>query len=212
MRVRRCPAVPRKVLAAVRHAGHCQPVNQVRCEHRDNAGIGMEGPIADDLAPAPVEVQHRSKAEIDAVGAQFSRQHVTSGRCHATRLQYVAVPQLAQAAHRRQACKAGPEALHPAAFVVDREQQRRVAQCCGSLRSAAAAVPELSKFALKRITMPTSGSTSRRRSEADSCLPSTPTTTGPSISCSPALRRSHRPSRFPSHRLPRHAAAGAGAR
>ncbi len=88
----------------------------------------MKRAIADDRTAPPVEVEHRREAEVDAVRAQLGSEHVAERGRHAAGLQYVAVPQLAEPAHRRQTREPAAEPLHAPAFVVDRNQQWRIAQ------------------------------------------------------------------------------------
>ena len=92
----------------------------------------MEGAVADDAAAAMVEVEHRREAEVDAAGAQLGGEHVAGRprgfeRAHgAAAGAAVAVvhPHLAEHAHRRQRREAvAAKALHPAALVVDANEQ-----------------------------------------------------------------------------------------
>ncbi|MNT23034.1 hypothetical protein D3C72_1584420 [compost metagenome] len=116
-------AVAGKVLAAVAHARQQQALVQVAGQHADHARIGMEGAVADHGAAAMVQVQHRGEAEVDIAGAQLGGQHIAAGHRRPGRGQHVAVPQLAQAVHRRQVGKAvGLAALHAPAFMVDADQ------------------------------------------------------------------------------------------
>ena len=81
------------------------------------------GTVADYAGGAVVEVEHRREAEVDAVCAQFGRQHVAGLARQVPGLLRMGVPDLAEAAHRRQACESFLEALHAAAFVVDADQE-----------------------------------------------------------------------------------------
>ena len=110
--------------ARLRHAG-----DQRQGERGDGLRVAVEGAVADGAAAAVVEVQHRGKAEVDAVRAQLGGKHEAGRARGLERGKVVVFPQRAQAAHGRQAAEAiGAEALHPAPFVVDRDDQRRVAQ------------------------------------------------------------------------------------
>ena len=122
------PAVPREVLAAGTHAGAPQPLDQGAGQLHDRERVAMEGTIADDAAAPPVEVEHRRKRKVDAATAQLDGEHETDVMRGAERCVRIALPQFAQAAHRRQAGKAFATALHAAALVVDGDWQRRLAQ------------------------------------------------------------------------------------
>ena len=90
-------------------------------------GTGVKGAVADDLADAAVEVEHRREAEIDPDGAQFGRHQPAAGLRQAAGALGVLVVDAPEFADRRQRGKAVAKALHPPAFVVHRHQQLRLA-------------------------------------------------------------------------------------
>lgn len=107
-------------------------MNERAGKHRDDPRIAMEGAVANDAAAAVVEVEHRREAQVDAASAQLGAEHVTgSARClhrvhraAAAAEMTVVHPKLAERAHRRQVGEAiGAKALHPAALVVDADEQ-----------------------------------------------------------------------------------------
>ena len=104
------------------------PWHKVCRQHGDDPRVRMKRPVADDAAAPPVEVEHRREAEVDAMRTKLRSKYVAERGGDATGLQYVAVPKFTQAPHRRQARKASAEPLHASAFVVDRDQQRGIAQ------------------------------------------------------------------------------------
>ena len=117
-----------KVLADAGHPSGVQPVEESRGEMRDGIGVAMEGPVADHGAGAVVEIEHRREAEVDAMGAQLAGQHEAQPRRLARGAGHVALPELAQRAHRRYRGEAVAEALHAAALVIDGDEQLRRAQ------------------------------------------------------------------------------------
>ncbi|CFE02647.1 Uncharacterised protein [Bordetella pertussis] len=127
-----------EMLAAGRHARQRQALRQRARQHGDHACVMVEGAIADHLAHAVVEVQYRREAEIDAAGAQLGGQHVAGLGRQPHRRQRIAVPQLAQFLHGRQRGKAiVAKALHAAALVVHRDQQRLLARLVDGPRQRA---------------------------------------------------------------------------
>ncbi len=88
----------------------------------------MKGTVANHCAAAEIQVQDRRKTQVHPAGAQFRRQHIARGVGKMARTLRMLVPYLSQCAHWRQQREALAEALHTAAFVIDRDQQRRVAQ------------------------------------------------------------------------------------
>ena len=122
-------SVSRKVLAHRRHpAGRAGRRMKRSREMRDGIGIAMQRAIADDRALAVVEIEDRREAEIDARGAKLGGDRPAQARGFARRAGDIAVPPLAQRAHRRYRREAVAKALHPSAFVIDGDQQRRLAQ------------------------------------------------------------------------------------
>ncbi|MCY1515683.1 hypothetical protein D9M68_502800 [compost metagenome] len=128
VRIRLHEAVAREVLAASRHAGELQALDERARQHGDHAGIAVESAVADDLADAVVQIQHGREAHVHAAGPQFGRQHVPGLGRQAHRQERIAFPQRTQFAHRGQRGEAVfAEALHAAAFVVHQDQQRLLA-------------------------------------------------------------------------------------
>lgn len=111
------------MLAAVGHARERQPVVQALREQRDDARVAMERAIADHLRMPVVEIEHGREAHVDPAGAQLGGQDVADRGGDLGREQHVAIPQIAEPAHRRQHREAvGAEPLDAAAFVIDRDQ------------------------------------------------------------------------------------------
>ena len=118
-------AVTGKMFADRGHAAGAQPRMQRAAEMRDGIGIAVECAIADDGARAMVEIEHRREAEVDAVGAQLRGDGPAEARRLPGRRRDVAVPLLAQRAHRGDRRESLPEPLHAPPFVVDGDQQVR---------------------------------------------------------------------------------------
>ena len=117
-------AVGREVLAAVGHAGAHQAEHQALGEHRHHPRIAVEGAVADHLAALVVEVDHRRVAQIDAAGAKLGAEHIAGRQARVDGAHRVLHPQLAELSHRREVGETvGAKALHPAALVVDGDQQ-----------------------------------------------------------------------------------------
>ncbi len=121
-------AVAGKVLAHGRHASGTQPVVQRGGEVRRGIRIAVEGAIADDGAGPVIEVQHRRETEVHALRAKLC----ADGPAQARRLvrpgRHVAVPHLAQRAHRRNRREPFAKTLDATAFVIDCDQEPRRAQ------------------------------------------------------------------------------------
>ena len=94
----------------------------------------MQRTVADHRAPAVVEVEHRSEAEIHTVRGELGADDVGDRARRLARRRRVAVPQPPERAHRRNGGEALTKALHPAALVVSAEEQLGLAQsrylCC----------------------------------------------------------------------------------
>ncbi len=67
---------------------------------RDRVGIAVERAIADHGARAEIEIEHRREAEVDAMRAQFARQHLAQPLRLGGGRGDIAFPQFAQRAHR----------------------------------------------------------------------------------------------------------------
>ena len=143
-------------------------------EMRSRVRIAMQRPVADYRARAVIEIEHRREAEIHAVRAELPGDRAPDPRRLARGAGDIAIPELAQRAHRRYRAEARAKPLHAAAFVIDGDEQRGRAQRpdlggqCLQLRRA------IRSSRANRITPPTSGSTSRLESSSDNCRPSTP--------------------------------------
>ena len=121
-------SVPRKVLADCRHAGRTQAAMQCRRQMRDGVRIAVKRAIADDRARTVIDVEHGREAEIDPVRGELARERTPEPRRLARRAGNIAVPHLAQRAHRRNRREAVAKALHAPAFVIDGDERRRRAQ------------------------------------------------------------------------------------
>jgi len=137
VRIRGDVAMSREMLAHRRHAFGVQSVDKGSREMRRGVGVAMECAVADDAAGAVIEIEHRRKREVHAMGAQLAR----DGRSDPTGLGGgggdVAVPRLAQRAHRRNRRKPFAEALHASALVVHTDQEPRFAQRANRRRQRA---------------------------------------------------------------------------
>ena len=117
-------AVPGKVLADCRHAAARKPRCKRRRQMRDRVRVAVKRAIADDRARAVIEVEHGREAEIDAVRGELALRTCARSASPRAPRRDVAVPHLAQRAHRRNRREAVAKALHAAAFVIDGDQQR----------------------------------------------------------------------------------------
>ena len=128
-------AVAGEVLAAIGHARLQQAVHQTFGQQGDDARVAVEGAVANHAALAPIQIQHRRKAEVHAARAQLAGQHVARCRGRVGGAQRAAAgrgfgtlavvhPHCAQRRHWRQMRKAvGAKALHAPAFVVHANEQ-----------------------------------------------------------------------------------------
>jgi hypothetical protein len=85
-------------------------------------------PVADHRARAVIEIEHRREAEVDAVRAQLHADGAPVLERRGLRGGGIRIPLLAERAHRRNRAEARAKPLHAPALVVDRDQQRRIAQ------------------------------------------------------------------------------------
>ncbi len=127
VRIRGDVAVPGKVLADRRHPLRAKSGDEGRGEMRRGVGIAMERAIADHAACAMVEVEHRREREIDAMVGKLARDRGADPVRFPRRPGDIAIPSLAQRAHRRDRGEALAKALHAPAFMVDADQELRVA-------------------------------------------------------------------------------------
>ena len=129
------------MLAAGAHAGLLQAFAQRAGQGDDHRRVAVKGAVADDPRRTVVEVEHRREGVIDTAGAQLGRQHETDGAGGGQCGLRIAVVQLAERTHRRQPGETVAKALHPAPFVIDGDEQARLAQRvdfsgeCGQLRA-----------------------------------------------------------------------------
>jgi hypothetical protein len=128
VRVGRHRAVPRKMLAAGRHASVCHAGHEGPGQRRRGVRVGMKRPRSDDFAHSIVEIEHRREAEIDAERHQLGRHHEAARPRQRQAPLRVGVVGPPVGGGRRQRREAGPQALHPPALLVDRDQQARLAQ------------------------------------------------------------------------------------
>ena len=88
----------------------------------------MQRAVADDLGEAAIEIDARREAHVDADGAQLGRHEPAARRrppsSARSRSSSYSLPERAQ---RRQAEERLAEALHAAAFLIDGDEQRRLA-------------------------------------------------------------------------------------
>lgn len=128
MRVGDHVAVAGKVLGDCHHSRLVHATDISRGQLADDFRIAMEGTIADHLAGAIVQVNHRRKTEIHA-GIQHLRRHQpAAGLCQPAARRGIQVVLVAKPAQRRQCIKPFPETLDPPTFLVDGDQQLRRTQ------------------------------------------------------------------------------------
>ena len=118
-------AVAGEVLAAVGHAGQQQAVRHTAGQHGNHTRVMVEGPVANDGGTPPVQIQHRREGEVHPGGTQLLAHAPAHLSGLAAGRQHVRIPALAQGAHGGDGREALAEALHTAALVVHRHQQRR---------------------------------------------------------------------------------------
>ncbi len=120
-------AVTRKMLADRRHAAVTQAAHHAARELGYRHRIAVKRAVPDHAAVAVIDVEHRGEAQIDPARAQFRGEHVADRLRQFERVFGIRIPRRAQFAHGGQHGKALAKALHAAAFVIDRDQQRRLA-------------------------------------------------------------------------------------
>ena len=125
MRIGISKAVAGEVLAAVGHAGQQQTMGHAAGQHGNHARVVVEGPVADDGGTSPVQIQHRREGEVHPGSTQLLAHAAAHLGGLAAGRQHVRVPALAQGTHGGDGREALAEALHTAALVIDRHQQRR---------------------------------------------------------------------------------------
>jgi hypothetical protein len=92
---------------------------------RGSVRIAMQRPVADYGARAMIEIEHRREAEIDAVRAELLGDRAPDPRCLARGPGDIAIPLLAEHAHRRDCAETRAKPLHAARL---RDRRRRAAQ------------------------------------------------------------------------------------
>jgi len=128
------PSVAGKVLADGRHARLREAGLQRLGQRRDHVRVLVERAVADDAGLAVVHVEHGREGEVDAVGLQLARDHVAAAPRGREGLRRVAVEQAPELAHRRDRGETVLEALHPAALVVHRDDERGLPQLADRVR------------------------------------------------------------------------------
>ena len=97
-----------------------------QCGH--HVGIVVERAVTDHRAHPAAQIEHRRKAEIDAGRTQLDRRHPSAGARGAARLPRIPVMEPPVLRRGGKGAEAVPKALHPTAFVVDRDEQGRLPQ------------------------------------------------------------------------------------
>jgi len=128
MRIGLHVTVAGKMFADRVHPALFQSEQQAVRQFGDRLRIAVERAVADHAALPVIHVQHRRETEVHTTGAQFRRQHIAGLLRQMARALRMRVPDPAEFAHRRNFRETLAEALHPAALVVHRDQQRRGAQ------------------------------------------------------------------------------------
>ncbi len=118
--------VPREVLGHRGDAPLCEAAHQAGTERAHGSRIEVQRAIADHRAAAVIEVQHRREAEVHAMRTELRGDDVADRSGGFLRRIAIAVPQLAQRAHRRDGGEAVAKALHAAAFVIHADRQHRL--------------------------------------------------------------------------------------
>ena len=114
-----------------------KPWTMRRGERADRVRVEVQRAVADHALRAVVEVEHRREAEVDAVRAELGADHVgrrARGLFRRSRSRSHSRPSSRIGGMRGEALA---EALHPPAFVVDADRQRRLALALDVLDEAA---------------------------------------------------------------------------
>src|SRR5450755_4970203 len=88
----------------------------------------MKSAISDYRALPGIEVEHRRKAEVHALRCELRCDDPPEALGFVDGFARILVPTLSQRTHRGQIGEAVAKALNPAAFVIDGDQQPRLAQ------------------------------------------------------------------------------------
>jgi hypothetical protein len=116
------------MLADTGHAGLLEALQQAARQLGNRPRLGVQCAIADHAAIAVIDVENRGEGQIYAMGAQFRRQDKCRLAGEMPRLLRVGIPYSAQFPHGRYCRESFAKALHPAAFVIDRNEEGRIAQ------------------------------------------------------------------------------------
>ena len=120
------------MLATIGHPTLQQTMYEAFCQQRHHRRIVAKCTIADDVADAMVEVQHRGKGQVHAAGPQLGAEYITAGRGRSQRLHCTGLgvagdgvqPHISQDSHGRQVRESvGAKSLHAAPLVVHHDQQ-----------------------------------------------------------------------------------------
>ena len=121
-------AMPREMLADRVHAALPETLDQRARQIRNGLGVGMQRAVADHAAVAVIDIEHRRKAQIDAMRPQFRGQHKADFMRQMPRMLRIGIPRTAEFAHGGNRGEAIAETLHAAAFMIDGDDERRAAQ------------------------------------------------------------------------------------
>ena len=105
------------------------PSISARPSFGNNFGLPVKCPVADHAGFAPIDIEHRRKTKIHAVCDQFSTDHMANAdRQLKSPLPAIDSQRSPSARIGGMAVKPLTESLHPPAFVINRNRQRRLAQ------------------------------------------------------------------------------------
>ena len=166
MRIGDDRAVAGEMLGGRRHAGGAHALHAGDGEARDGLRVAVIGAVADHLAHAVVEVDAGREAQVDADRAQLGGEQPAALPGQATAGFGIEVVDVADRALRRQHGEPAAEALHAAALVVHRHEQRRLAHGVDLAHQRLELARCCRSCGVNRITEPTSGWASTRRSSA----------------------------------------------
>ena len=128
MRVGRDKSVAGEMFANRRHAVGAKTATQRGGEMGDRARVAVKCAIADHRARAVVKIEHGREAEVDAVRRELASDDPAQALGLRGSRGDIAIPELAERAHRRNGGEAIAKALHSAALVIDGDEQWRFAQ------------------------------------------------------------------------------------
>jgi hypothetical protein len=116
------------MLTDARHSPIAQTIQQTSREIANRARLAMKCAVADYGACTVIDVEYGRKGKVNIAAAQLDRHRQTAGPSESTGAGLIAVPQLANAAHRRQVREALAESLDSPTLMIHRYQQSRLAQ------------------------------------------------------------------------------------